>query len=383
MSLPLPFGINYRYLEDSLAGIAMGDNTKVSHDYATFLTELELVEKLANPTESSRYSRGSILFPSGPITMLDILAAGVQIWAETSNKSRRAQMQHRLTADGFLAFYERFVWGDLESFKAIMGHKLLRHRVVQDILRPLGGRQSISYDGFQAHLRFCFKDDTLFSYKVDELLELFERYGLVILKRDSFRITSLDLPSFSVVDDLQDQITGWTRVQRNLFKAATLLSQANHPEEFQEIGLLCREALISLGQAVYNPQLHASPDDVKPSSTDAKRMLEAFIATEYKGDQNITIRKLVRSAIELAVALQHDRKADRRKAALCLETTSTIARIISILYDTALPSGQESGPKSPNYSTIPSQKSHHQGISPTSPPSAIVRPRSPVPEWLK
>lgn len=89
--------------------------------------------------------------------------------------------------------------------------------------------------------------------------------------------------------------------------------------------------LISLGQAVYDPAVHASPDGVSPSTTDAGRMIEAFFAQAASGGSNENVRRHAKAALQLAVELQHRRTADFRAAALCLEATSSVANIVAIL----------------------------------------------------
>jgi hypothetical protein len=71
--------------------------------------------------------------------------------------------------------------------------------------------------------------------------------------------------------------TGWGRVDRTLSTAHRSLSAAEHEEEFQAIGLMCREVLISLGQAVYEPTKHETTiDDVEIGNSDGARMIQAF-----------------------------------------------------------------------------------------------------------
>lgn len=72
-------------------------------------------------------------------------------------------------------------------------------------------------------------------------------------------------------------------------------------------------------------------DGVVPSKTDAKRMIEAFIAVELAGGANDGARDHARAALKLAVALQHDRTADFRTAALCAEATASVVNIIGII----------------------------------------------------
>jgi len=128
--------------------------------------------------------------------------------------------------------------------------------------------------------------------------------------------------------------TGWERVDRTVDKARARFDSADSEEDFQSIGLLCREVLISLGQAVYEPASHPTIDGVDPSSTDAKRMLEAFLGAVVPGDSNESVRRHAKAALALALDLQHRRTATQRQAAICLEATSSTVNIVAILSGT-------------------------------------------------
>ncbi|HEV8361914.1 MAG TPA: hypothetical protein VGQ52_00225 [Gemmatimonadaceae bacterium] len=125
--------------------------------------------------------------------------------------------------------------------------------------------------------------------------------------------------------------TGWERVDRTLDKANQAFSIAKNAEDFQAVGLLCREAIISIGQAVYDPATHKTPDGVVPSATDGGRMIEAYLVTALAGGSNEKTRKHARASLELAVELQHKRTADFRAAAMCLEATSSLINLLAIL----------------------------------------------------
>ena len=125
--------------------------------------------------------------------------------------------------------------------------------------------------------------------------------------------------------------TGWLKVDRALGEIRRRLAQAETEEQYQAVGLLCRETLISLAQAVYNPEKHHTSDGVVPSTTDAKRMLEAFIAAELSGRSNEALRKHARAAIDLANDLQHRRTAGFRSAALCVEATGSAVNVVAII----------------------------------------------------
>ena len=147
--------------------------------------------------------------------------------------------------------------------------------------------------------------------------------------------------------------TGWGRVDRCVEKARGSLAAASVEEDFQQVGLLCREVLISTAQAVYDPERHPPLDGTVPSSTDAKRMLEAFIAVELGGGPNEIARKHAKAAMDLALALQHDRRATFRTAAMCEEATTSVVNLVAILSGQRDPATKGQPQEAPNPPTAP------------------------------
>jgi hypothetical protein len=127
------------------------------------------------------------------------------------------------------------------------------------------------------------------------------------------------------------EATGWDRVDRTILKVKTHLAAAKGEEDYQTVGLNCREGLISLAQVVWNHERHPSLDQTPLSPTDAKRKLEAFIAVELATNANEQARKHARAALDLAVGLQHKRSANWRDAAMCLEATTSVVNLIAIV----------------------------------------------------
>jgi hypothetical protein len=125
--------------------------------------------------------------------------------------------------------------------------------------------------------------------------------------------------------------TGWQKVDRQLQEMRLRLDSAETEEQYQGVGLLCREVLISVAQEVYDPARHPLIDDKTPSDTDAKRMLEAIFEAELKGSSNEEARAHAKAAVRLALALQHKRFADFRTAALCAEGTWSVVNMLAIL----------------------------------------------------
>ena len=134
-------------------------------------------------------------------------------------------------------------------------------------------------------------------------------------------------------NDLFRSLTGWPRVDRTLDEIRTRLRVASNEEQFQAVGVLCREVLISLAGAVFDPDKHPplTTEDVAASNTDARRMLDRFVEAEAGGKSNATMRRYVKVAVQFANEVQHQRTAAYRSTALCAEATAGLVNIIAIL----------------------------------------------------
>ncbi|MBY0382309.1 MAG: hypothetical protein K2W78_10365 [Xanthobacteraceae bacterium] len=128
-----------------------------------------------------------------------------------------------------------------------------------------------------------------------------------------------------------EEPTGWQKVDRQVQEMRARLDSATNEEQFQAVGLLCREIMISAGQEVYDAEAHHTEDGITPSDTDAKRILEAIFNAELSGSANEEARAHGRASIRLALALQHKRTADFRMAALCAEGTLSVVNLLAIL----------------------------------------------------
>ena len=83
-----------------------------------------------------------------------------------------------------------------------------------------------------------------------------------------------------------DEPTGWAKVDRQINAAQDQVQKSDTEEDFQTVGLLCRETLITVAQEVYVRELHGTRDGVIPSDTDAARMLQSFFDVELSGGTN-------------------------------------------------------------------------------------------------
>lgn len=126
-------------------------------------------------------------------------------------------------------------------------------------------------------------------------------------------------------------LIGWERVERTIHEIKNQHIKAKNEEEFQIVGLLCRELIITLAQTIYIPEKHIMENMKEISKTDAKRMFEAYINTEYQGSSNEVLRKYMRSSVDLANELTHKRTATKKDSAICYNATYSIINIFGIL----------------------------------------------------
>lgn len=130
------------------------------------------------------------------------------------------------------------------------------------------------------------------------------------------------------------QPTGWERVDRALEEMKSRLHSADSEEKCQAIGMIGRETLITIAQQVFDPEKHPTLDGVESSTTDAKRMLEAYLQTELKDNSEKT-RKFAKTAVGLGNKLTHDRNSTKRDASICLLSVTAVASLIKAIQETS------------------------------------------------
>ena len=143
---------------------------------------------------------------------------------------------------------------------------------------------------------------------------------------------NIELPS--TIEPLVE-LTDWERLNRTLIKIKKDSTLANNEEDFQGVGLLCREVIISLAQAVYNPLMHGAKDGkgVVISETDAFRMISNYISAKLSGGSNEEIRAYAKTTNKLANLLTHKRSASKKDMLLTTSATIALINFIGIIED--------------------------------------------------
>lgn len=131
----------------------------------------------------------------------------------------------------------------------------------------------------------------------------------------------------AVISKLLQQIGAFNAaVARKLSIAIEQLEAAKSVEEYQQIGILARDALIEFGQSIYRENM-VSQGATVPSNSDAKRMIK-YALDYYVVDQEY-LGYFVKTCYDYANAIQHDSSVKRESVVRVLSmTTLCIALVI-------------------------------------------------------
>jgi hypothetical protein len=133
--------------------------------------------------------------------------------------------------------------------------------------------------------------------------------------------------------DIKIDLSGWNKINRTVIEINKREKQAQNEEQFQAIGMLCRELIITLAQTVYISEKHLSIDGTEIGKTDAKRMLDAYIAVALAGNESEELRAYAKTTNKLVNALTHKRTATKKEMMLCTSATMALINFIGILED--------------------------------------------------
>ena len=166
---------------------------------------------------------------------------------------------------------------------------------------------------------------------VDSINQLLERDGLHLV--ETYRISERVVYGARPVSFVRaaPEPTLWDKVDRQAAAMREQLIWAASEEAYQTVGHLGREVMISLAQAVIDPAEGIGDDGRRPSSTDAGRLLDAYVAKTLPGGGNEALRRAVRAIVQATSAVLHDRKATPKDAALAAELVSSSLHLVHIL----------------------------------------------------
>ncbi|MDR1973976.1 MAG: hypothetical protein LBQ31_04795 [Bacteroidales bacterium] len=133
--------------------------------------------------------------------------------------------------------------------------------------------------------------------------------------------------------DVKVDLSDWDKINRNIIEINKREKQALDEEQFQAVGMLCRELITTLALIVFDLEKHTSLDGTDIGRTDAKRMLDAYIAVAIAGGESEELRAYAKATNRLANALTHKRTATKKEMMLCTSATIALINFIGVLED--------------------------------------------------
>lgn len=132
-------------------------------------------------------------------------------------------------------------------------------------------------------------------------------------------------------EDFVNGVTLGTEIAPQLFRklksVAALIDIAKEIEDFQAIGVQCREALIELGNYIYKPMMAGSEE--QPQTSNFKRKAELFVQFYLKGSANSDYRGIIRKLTE--ATWDYANKITHSQSATCYETSTCVTLCISLV----------------------------------------------------
>ena len=128
-------------------------------------------------------------------------------------------------------------------------------------------------------------------------------------------------------------IDDWSEIGRRMIKIKKAVSTASDIEDFQSIGLQCREVIISVAKTVYDADTHGahSDDGILIGESDAVRQLANYIKFNLKGKENEELRSYAKATNKISNVLTHRRTSTKIEMLLCVNATVALINFVGIL----------------------------------------------------
>lgn len=135
--------------------------------------------------------------------------------------------------------------------------------------------------------------------------------------------------SGTLVDPISPRkTTGWASVDEELNEMRRHFTNAVTEQDYSNVGNDAVATLEALSRTVYSHAVHGAQGAPEPPVSNTKERLGCYVEVSLTGPENAELRKLVRSAIELAQATKHRRSGDRRSAGVTADAVLLVANLL-------------------------------------------------------
>lgn len=170
-------------------------------------------------------------------------------------------------------------------------------------------------------------------YKDDSALQSYQARRELVLNQYQPLLDALEnIADRRLGTGISAPATGWTEVDRQVEQLRERYARAQTPEEFRQVGLLCRDIFTSLGHVVFDPDKHLPDGEPMPKRDDAKKRLDVAVAAEHSGKSGEKLRALMRATWEFVQPVVHDRTDDQTKALVAADATIHVVKVLAVLF---------------------------------------------------
>lgn len=150
---------------------------------------------------------------------------------------------------------------------------------------------------------------------------------------ESFHDRLADLENESLSSTLAAPIsphgrTGWISVDVEINELRRHFQSARTPQDYRAIGNDCVIVTEALSREVYKVDRHLRHGETEPPVANTKLRLDRFIDDATVGPSNAALRKLARSAIEMAQAVKHSQTPTRVEAGVAADAVILLSNIL-------------------------------------------------------
>jgi hypothetical protein len=121
----------------------------------------------------------------------------------------------------------------------------------------------------------------------------------------------------------------WYKVESNLRSARISFQTADSTEDFQSVGIQCRNTILSLSEAVMEYQQLEERFSI--SNQNVEIIFERFFNAQFTDSSKDQFRAYTKACLKMSNALQHDRTSTYLQATLCIEATAHLVSLVDTI----------------------------------------------------
>ena len=149
-----------------------------------------------------------------------------------------------------------------------------------------------------------------------------------------------DLERSGIVDDWGGSPAGWSEIEQRISGLRSEMDRASSLDDYQDVGRRCREVLIDVVEVVYEAVVVIDKKK-QPKAADARARFGYIVQAHSPGRSHAELRKLMRTAWDLAQKVTHSDNITRVDAFAAAQATLLIVRTLAQMHHEGRPGGPD------------------------------------------